>query len=171
MIEHLRDVVEVPADEPLTFEAFFEQTRRRLFGAFCLITGNRQEAEEIVQDAFLKVWERWDHVAAMDDPTGYLFATAMNLFRNRARRASLALRKAVSPELRADDLATVEDRMELIAVLRSLPARQRAALVLTEYLGYSSEEAAGALRIRASTVRALSTRGRRAARESSGGAR
>lgn len=171
---HLRQVAapvsrEIPTDEPLAFEAFFEANRRRLFGAFCLITGNRHEAEEIVQDAFLKIWERWDRVADLEDPTGFLFMTAMNLFRNRARRAALALRKPVTPDLRADDLATVEDRVDLIRVLHALTPRQRAALVLTAYLGLASDEAARILGIEASTVRALSTKGRATVRQISGG--
>jgi RNA polymerase sigma-70 factor (ECF subfamily) len=81
-----------------------------VFGALCLVTGNRQEAEEIAQDAFLKLWERWDRVARLDDPTGFLFRTAMNLFRNRVRRAGVAARKPFVPALGADDLAAVEDR-------------------------------------------------------------
>ena len=39
-----------------------------------MITGSRAEAEELAQDAFLKVWERWDRVADMDEPIGYLWA-------------------------------------------------------------------------------------------------
>ncbi len=42
-----------------SFEDFYEDTFRRLFTALCLVTGNRHEAEEIVQDAFLRVYERW----------------------------------------------------------------------------------------------------------------
>ena len=41
-----------------------------------------------MQDAFLSVWERWDRVGEMDDPLGYLYRTAMNLFRKRYRRTS-----------------------------------------------------------------------------------
>lgn len=176
MPQHLRQIAvplsrESQTDEPLTFEVFFEVSRRRLYGAFCLITGNRQEAEEIVQDAFLKVWERWDRVADLEDPNGFLFTTAMNLFRNRARRASLALRKPLTPMLRADDLAAIEDRDELVRVLHALTPRQRAALVLTDYLGYRSDEAAKILGIKSSTVRALSAKGRIAARRTSGGSR
>src|SRR5512141_730199 len=94
------------------FEDFFEAQSRRLFGAMCLVTGNRSEAEEITQDAFLRVWERWDRVASLDDPTGYLYRVAMNLFRSRLRRAALAARKALSLASSEDDLAAVEDRDE-----------------------------------------------------------
>jgi DNA-directed RNA polymerase specialized sigma24 family protein len=79
------------------FEAFFEDHSLKVFGAMCLISGNRQEAEQITQDAFLRVWERWDRVSKLDDPVGFLFRTAMNLFRDRARRATLAARRTLGP--------------------------------------------------------------------------
>ena len=153
-----------PVPEPISFESFFEDHRSKVFGALCLVTGNRQEAEEITQDAFLRLLERWDRVAHLEDLTGFLFRTAMNVFRNRARRASLAARRSLGIADRRDDLAAVEDRDEVIRMMRPLTAHQRAALVLTGYLGYSSEEAAQILGVRASTVRALATKGRTTAR-------
>jgi RNA polymerase sigma-70 factor (ECF subfamily) len=149
---------------PLGFEAFFEENRARLFGALCLVTGNRHEAEEIAQDAFLKLWERWDRVSGLEDPTGFLFRTAMNVFRNRARRAGLAVRRVLGVAPTVDDLTGVEHRDEMVRAMRLMTPHQRAALVLTGYLGYSSEEAAKVLGIRASTVRALATKGRASAR-------
>jgi RNA polymerase sigma-70 factor (ECF subfamily) len=146
------------------FESFFEEHRSKVFGAMCLVTGNRQEAEEITQDAFLRLWERWDRVSALEDPTGFLFRTAMNVFRNRTRRATLAARRTMHLASRADDLAVVEDRDEMARAMRGLTPHQRAALVLTGYLGYSSKDAAKLLGVRASTVRALATKGRATAR-------
>ena len=146
------------------FESFFEEHRSKVYGAMCLVTGNQHEAEEITQDAFLRLWERWDRVSGLEDPTGFLFKTAMNVFRNRARRASIAARRSLGIADRGDDLATVEDRDEVIRAMRPLTPHQRAALVLIGYLGYSSEEAAKVLGVRASTVRALATKGRATAR-------
>jgi hypothetical protein len=54
----------------LAFEEFFEAERGRLFGAVYLMTGSVEEDEEIVQDAFLAVWERWDRVRGMDRGAG-----------------------------------------------------------------------------------------------------
>jgi RNA polymerase sigma-70 factor (ECF subfamily) len=150
--------------DPRGFTSFFEEHRSKVFGAMCLVTGNRQEAEEITQDAFLRLWERWDRVAHLEDPTGFLFKTAMNVFRNRARRASIAARRSLGIADDGDDLATIEERDEVIRLMRPLTAHQRAALVLTGYLGYSSKEAAKVLGVRASTVRALATKGRATAR-------
>jgi RNA polymerase sigma-70 factor (ECF subfamily) len=157
--------------EAAGFQTFIQQYRGRVFGAMCLVTGNAQEAEEIAQDAFLRLWERWDKVSKLEDPTGYLFRTAMNVFRNRARRAAVAVRKSFGLLHPSDELAAVEDRDDMIRAMRDLTPHQRAALVLTGYLGYSSEEAARILGVRASTVRALATKGRATARATMEGRR
>ena len=162
-------VVETPvADQPRSFEEFFGTEHARLFGALCLVTGDRHEAEEVMQDAFLRLWERWDRVAALDDLSGYLFRTAMNVFRNRYRRATLALRKTVNLAPSEDALATVEDRDVVVRALKALKPEARAAVVLTGYVGLTSEEAGKVLGMRASTVRTLATRARAAIREKAG---
>jgi RNA polymerase sigma-70 factor (ECF subfamily) len=126
-----------------------------------LVTGNRHEADEVAQDAFVRVFERWDRVGALDDPTGYLFRVSMNVFRGRLRRASLGLRRAVflAPS-GTDDLATVETHDAVLRLLLGLDAKQRAAVLLTAIMDYSAEEAGQMLGLRASSVRSLTTRAR-----------
>lgn len=153
---------EVIVGNEATFEDFFRGQTQSLYAHLCLITGNRAEAEELAQDAFLKVWERWDRVADMEEPVGYLYRTAMNLFRKRYRRAMLTLRKSVSEELRRDEFAGVDDRSIVARALAELAPRQRAALVLTELIGFRSEEAGHMLGVSAGTVRALASQGRAA---------
>ena len=82
----------------LTFEEFFELEQERVLRLLWMVTGSLHEAEDIVQEAFLRVWERWPKVSAMESPTGYLHKVAMNVFRNRYRRAKLGLRKAIGVE-------------------------------------------------------------------------
>ena len=82
--------------EPISFEAFFDAEARTLFRRLCAVTGNSAEAEEIMQDAFLTLWERRDRIDSIQDPTAYLYRTAMNAFRKRSRRAALAVRRAMS---------------------------------------------------------------------------
>lgn len=151
-----------------SFEEFYNRERDGLFGALVLITGSRQEAEELTQDAFLALWERWDRVAGLDNPTGYLYRTAMNAFRKRRRRASLALRRVVGAEPARDVFAAADARQVVTAALSSLTRRQRAALVLTDLLGFSSDEAGRALRIKPVTVRVLASQGRVAMKQSIG---
>ncbi len=162
----------VPSDAALdeleasrTFEAFYQAEARTLFRRLWLVTANRAEAEELMQDAFLKVWERWDHVSAMDDPVGYLYRTAMNLFRKRYRRATLALRRTVGLAPSNDDFADADDRETVRHVLATLAPRQRAALVLTEMLGFTSKEAGDALGVTDATIRSLTRHGRDAFRK------
>src|SRR2546422_1331093 len=144
------------------FEAFYEAERDGLFGALVLITGNRHEAEEIAQDAFLALWERWDRVSGLEDPTGYLYRTAMNGFRKRRRRAALAVRHVLHLTPAEDLFAQADARQVVAQALAGISRRQRAALVLTELLGFSSEEAGRALGIRPVTVRGLASQGRAA---------
>ncbi len=148
--------------EPLAFEEFYERERDGLFGALCLIAGNRHEAEEITQESFVAVWERWDRVASMDSPTGYLYRTAMNAFRKRERRTALALRRLAGRRAQQDAFQTIDDRDVLRRRLATLTPRQRAALVVTELLGYTSDEAGRVLGIRPVTVRVLVSQARAA---------
>jgi RNA polymerase sigma-70 factor (ECF subfamily) len=149
-----------------SFEEFFEQERVRLYRVLFAITGSRHEAEDISQDAFLRVWERWDRVAAMDEPSGYLHRVATNVFRDRRRRLMLGMRRAVRLAPPPDHLEAVETRTVASGLLASLTPRQRAAVVLTEALGYSADEAGALLGIKGSTVRALTYQARSSVQES-----
>ena len=144
------------------FESFYEAERDGLFGALVLITGNRHEAEEVAQDAFLALWERWDRVSGLEDPTGYLYRTAMNGFRKRRRRAALAVRHVLHLAPAEDLFAQADARQVVAQALAGTSRRQRAALVLTELLGFTSEEAARAMGIKPVTVRVLASQGRAA---------
>ena len=107
-----------------------------------MITGSRAEAEDIAQEAFTSVFERWSEVREMENPTGYLYRAAMNTFRSGRRRAGRALRRAVGLAPPPDVFEAIEDRDEALHALSRLTPRQRAALVLTEALGYSARRRA-----------------------------
>ena len=147
-----------------SFEEFFEEEQERLLRILWIVTGNLQEAEDIVQDTFIRVWDRWAEVAVMESPVGYLHRSAMNIFRNRYRRAMLVLRKAVGAAPENDAFSGVDDRLSLARALDALTPRQRAAVVLTELLGYPSDEAGRMLGVGATTVRSLAHAGRNALR-------
>jgi len=166
MDESLRLVAESAGEEahavaePLSFEAFFDAEARTLFRRLCAVTGNAAEAEEIMQDAFLALWERWDRIGSIQDPTAYLYRTAMNAFRKRSRRAALAVRRALSLAPDPAPFSEIDEQQDVVAALAELSPRQRAALVLTDVLDYTSEEAGRALGVSAGTVRGLASRAR-----------
>lgn len=145
------------------FEAFYRTEARKLFGTMCLLTADRHEAEEIMQEAFVRALERWDRVQTHPDPAGYLFRTAFNLFRSRRRRATRPLKRLIS-QPPADAFVELEELDSVARTLRHLPPRQRAAIVLMDLMDMTAPEAAKRLGIRPSTVRALASQGRRALR-------
>ena len=148
-----------------SFEEFYLDHHREVYAAMWLVPRDRHEAEEITQDAFVRILERWDRVARMEDATGYVFRTAMNLWRSRARRSALVMRRVMKLMPPRDELEDVESRVDVVRVLGALTPRQRAAIVLLDLVGLPSDEAAKALGIRASTVRVLAARGRAALKE------
>jgi RNA polymerase sigma-70 factor (ECF subfamily) len=157
------NVERVEGPEPVqSFEDFFEAEHAGLQRALFVVTGNDQEAQDLMQEAFVKVWERWDRVRTMDQPTGYLYRTAMNAFRSSVRRAARAARHLARPVLGAPDFEGADERDLVTRALKSLSERQRAAIVLTEMLDFDSAEAAAMLGVRPSTVRNLAAQARRA---------
>jgi RNA polymerase sigma factor (sigma-70 family) len=148
------------ATADVAFEEFFEAERGKLFGAVYLMTGSVDEAEEIVQDAFLAVWERWDRVRRMERSTGYLYRTAMNRFRSRRRHLACAARRGLPFRPAEDPYEAVDLHDEVVRAIRGLSPRQRVALVLTELLDRDSDEAADLLGVRPSTVRNLAAQAR-----------
>jgi RNA polymerase sigma-70 factor (ECF subfamily) len=142
------------ADRTASFEEFFALERDHLYGVLALVTGSRHEAEDLAQDAFATVWERWDRVGAMENPAGYLHRTAINIFRKRYRRDQI-LRRIVPFLARAGASGPADSGLMIDEALRSLTPRQRAALVLTELIGYTAAEAADVLGVKPSTIGAL----------------
>ncbi|MGH2682990.1 MAG: RNA polymerase sigma factor [Actinomycetota bacterium] len=165
------DVARLPSEHAeawVRFDEFFEEKHERLFKALYFVTGNRHDAEELMQDAFLKLWERWDEIHRITDPTAYLFRVALNGFRMRYRRAAMAVRKVLPVPEGRDDFLDAEMRADVRRLLLQVTPRQRAALLLLDLLGYPADQAGRIMRVSPSTVRALATKGRRALREAEG---
>jgi RNA polymerase sigma-70 factor (ECF subfamily) len=161
-VVQLREVVGRPRD----FRTLYEDEHRRLFQTLYFVTGNRQDAADLMHDAFLKLWERWDSLGEIDDMHAYLFKVALNGNRMRARAARRAARRRVPLGLVRDPFDEVELREDVRRMLQALTPRQRAALLLLDLYDYGSEEAGRIMGIRPSTVRALATQGRAALRTS-----
>ena len=116
------------------------------------LTGSDAGAEDLVQDAFVRVHGRWERV---ETPTAYLRRTVVNACRSAARRARRE-RTARTLELASVDVLEAD---ELFDALATLPYRQRAALVLQYYEGLSHSEIAAVLGCRVGTVASLVHRG------------
>lgn len=151
---------EVTSVAILSFEEFFQAEHVRLARALYLLTGSAAEADELTQEAMVRLFERWDRVRQMDSPQGYLFRTAMNLHRSRLRGLATRARHILHPTPSPDPAEVAESRDVLARALASLPTGQREAVVLVEWLGMGQEEAAATLRIKPGSVRARLSRAR-----------
>lgn len=124
------------------------------------------QAEDVVQDVLAKVYVQWARVDAADDPDAYVRRMVVNActswFRRAARR-EFAHDSATMPErAMADPTGGVDERDQVVALLRRLPAKQRAALVLRHYEGLADAEIArlmgcGEVSVRTNAHRGLAT--------------
>jgi len=165
------EIVQLPTERVAPskdFRTFFEEEHARLFKTLYFVTGDRTDAADLMQEAFVKLWERWDTIDRIDDPTAYLFKVALNGNRMRLRAARRAAKRPVPLGIVRDPFDEVDIRQDVVRMLRDLAPRQRAALVLLDLYGYGSEEAARIMGIRPSTVRALATQGRAVLRREGG---
>ena len=77
------------------FEDFFADQYRSVVRALVLLTGDAAAAEDLAQEAFARVYERWERVRSMDSPSGYVYRTAMHAHRRQLRRLALLHRRSV----------------------------------------------------------------------------
>jgi RNA polymerase sigma factor (sigma-70 family) len=152
------------------FEAFFRAEYERLFHALYLLTADTYEADDVAQDALLRAYERWDRIRSMESPVGYVYRTALNLYRSRLRKLAVGARR-VFAAIPSDDISgSVAARHDVHQALAALPRGQQEALILVEWLGLDSGEAGRILGIDASSVRGRVHRGRISLRERLGDA-
>jgi RNA polymerase sigma factor (sigma-70 family) len=120
-----------------------------------VLTGDSAIADEIVQDAFLRVHQNWHR---LDNPIGYLRVAVVNGCHSFHRRRAVEKRHAPSTEAIRMDAAN-DGLGELAPALARLPERQRTALALRYLCDLPDPEIAAALGARPATVRSLIRRG------------
>lgn len=130
------------------FDAFYRSALPDMVRVATLIVGSRPAAEDLVQDAFVRVHGRW---STIDDPAAYTHRAVVNACRSHLRRRVLERRHRAGL---GTDVAELEAR-ELLDALAALPTRQRAAVVLRFYAGLSERDTAEALGCAPGTVGSL----------------
>jgi RNA polymerase sigma-70 factor (sigma-E family) len=148
-------------------EDFLRALHPRLVGGLTLHCGDAALAEELAQEALARVWSRWDQVREHPAPQAWAWRVALNLsaswFRRRAAERRAASRVGPAPtEAPNPDAA---DRMAVRAAVATLPARQRAVLVLRYFDDLTVADAATALGCAQGTVKSLTHQAIAALRE------
>lgn len=145
------------------FDDFYTASFRRLTGQVYAMIGNLDEAQECVQEAFVRAWAHRRKLEKADYPEAWVRTTAYRLAVSRWRRTTRARRpadRAVSPPTEAPPVD--ENHVALVAALRRLPEAQRQALVLHHIADLSVHAVAQEVGVPEGTVKARLSRGRTA---------
>lgn len=137
-------------------EEFVRKYESRVYRTAVAIMGNRADAEDIVQDAFIKVLEKRPEFESPEHEIAWLIRVTVNLCRSRLRSKWW---KKTEPLLDSYP-ARSESEQQLMETILSLPAKYRIVLHLFYYEGYSTREIAEITEQKESTVRSLLTRAR-----------
>jgi RNA polymerase sigma-70 factor (ECF subfamily) len=140
------------------FRALVEATHQRLFALAAALSGDRDEAADVVQEAFARAWERRGELHRPEAALAWLFAIVRHAAGDRRRgwwRRRRPLEEA--PEEaggpRGDEaLAAAEEAAAVRRALHRLPERHRVVLVLRELEGFTAAEVAEALGVPVGTV-------------------
>ena len=135
-----------------SFGDFYELQYRPMVRLAQALVDTSESAEEIVQDAFVKVYGRWNR---LNQPAGYLHIAVVNGARSELRKREVRRRVG----LLARPAAPPGERDYLIDALDRLSPRQRTALVLRFFAQMSERETADAMGVRPGTVKSLVSRG------------
>ncbi len=142
--------------------ALFDRHHRELVRMAALL-GAEQDAEDVVAEAFCELYRRWPRLRDPQAAPAYLRSAVCNLTRMRIRHLQVVRRH---PELAPADTDSAEhevvlreDQREVVLALRSLPDRQRQALVLRYWLDLREAEVAAAMGISVGAVKTHTSRG------------
>lgn len=142
-------------------DTFVAARHGALVRAAYLLTGSQPDAEDLAQEALVRIVGRWRKVVRADDPVAYANRVLLNVFLSgRARRWRGEIPHAELPESEGDaGYRRVDDRDGLRRALLALPPRQRAAVVLRHYEQRSEADTATMLGCSVGTVKSLTSRG------------
>jgi RNA polymerase sigma-70 factor, ECF subfamily len=145
-------------DEAL--RALYASAYPRLVGVLAVAAGDRVEAEDVVQEAFIRLLPRWEAIGRYDDPEAWLRKVAFRLLSTRRRRARLG-RRLAGQEI-AGTPAPSADRVDISRALAALPVQQRVVVVLHHLLDLPVDVVAAELGIPVGTVKSRLSRARQA---------
>ena len=145
----------------IEIQELYATSYRRLLGQLIGVTGNLAEAEDVVQEAFVRGLDHPRRLLGADNPEAWLRTVAVNLARSRWRRAQRLV--GLAPRLvDAPRESDADGHLVLLQALRALPAGQREAIALHHLADLPVEEVAATLGLPTGTVKARLSRGRAA---------
>ena len=144
------------------FDAFYTESFSRLLGQITAMIGNRTEAQDCVQEAFIRAWDKRHELDAAQSPEAWVRTVAYRLAVSRWRRAVRAFRQPDRAVEVRPSRSPGPDRVALDRALSQISPDQRRAVVLHYYCDLSVNEIAEELHVPVGTVKARLSRGRAA---------
>jgi RNA polymerase sigma-70 factor (ECF subfamily) len=125
-------------DDEAAFDSFYGGAWPRLQGQAYALTGNRELAQDLTQEALLRAWKDWPKVSALENPEAWARKVLHNLCIESWRKSRRRLTKHdLSPAVEIP-----ESHREIATAMRSLPGDQARAVLLHDGLGMSIAEVA-----------------------------
>jgi RNA polymerase sigma-70 factor (sigma-E family) len=138
------------------FSAYVAARRPQLFRTACVLCGDPHRAEDVVQDALVRLYAAWDRVSRMDNIDGYVRRIVINANYSDRRRPWRRERASEPRDVPLHPGFPVEDADAIRAALRVLPPGQRRVIVLRHIWNLTIEETAAELNISTGTVKSQS---------------
>lgn len=152
------------------FKQLFIPHHRRLYLLALRLLGDSQEAQDAVQDLYIRLWEKRDSIVITDNPEGFLTMSMRNfcISRLRTRRTTVALEHASDRSFDDDVEAGIDSRDRVAYLLRfidTLPPAQRQALTMRDIDGCEMSEVEATLNVSTANARTILSRARTALRK------
>jgi RNA polymerase sigma-70 factor (sigma-E family) len=156
------------SDADQAIAAMYSTEYRSLVRISVVLVGDVGTAEEVVQECFIAMYAAWRRLKNVDKAVNYLRRSVVNRSRSVLRRRIVAEKHVPKhePDMPSAEQGAIAqlERTAVIAALRSLPVRQREAIMLRYYLDLSEEEVASAMRISRGAVKSHTARAKAALR-------
>lgn len=149
--------------DEVAIHEFLHAEYPRLVAAVALVTSSRTIAEDAVQEALVRAWERSEKGEDIRSLPSWVAAAALNLARSGLRRrlTERRARGALARPESHDPLSQTDREIDVVRALTGLPRRQREAVVLRYYLRFDTKEIAEAMGVHDGTVKSQLARARR----------
>jgi len=145
------------SEDELAFDSFVADVGKRLLSQAYVLTGSKEEAQDLTQEALLRAWKHWSTIGRYDSPEGWTRRVLHNLCIQswkKTRRALTGLDGSTTVEI-------PEHHGEIAQAMRSLPGDQARALLMHDGMDMSVSEVATELKVPVGTVKSWLSRSRK----------
>lgn len=146
-------------DHNAVFNEYYREYYTRVLAFCCTYTRDKAQAEDITQQAFMRLWHKRDRLSSIDAPLSYLFTLSKNIFideyrsNKRATQIMEELREQALQEESREDEDRVKEQFEKVArEIENLPEKCRDIVVMNKLQGYSYSEIADSMGLSVKTV-------------------